>query len=105
MSALSWRGQVLFRSHDDGYCVLDQTRSLEQQSTDALPEHIILFPCQLVFALIPQLSMLRGEAANANLIVIALNGPRFESIIYHTRREHASHTTPPMCKPPTSSGN
>ena len=100
MSAICQLWLVLFRSgndnDDDGYGALDNTRlacSLKQQSTDDPPEHIILIPSQLVLALIPQWSTLRGETANSNLIFIALNRPGFESTTYHTRREHANHYT------------
>jgi hypothetical protein len=52
---------------------------------------IILIPRQLIFAL--TCCVLRGEAANVNLIVFGVAQLGLEHTIYRSRGEHTNHGT------------
>lgn len=55
--------------------------------------HNILLPRKHVFVLIPQWSVLIGEAAYTTLLIFGLTWPGLESKIYNIRGQHANHFT------------
>jgi hypothetical protein len=76
---------------DDVHFVLDKQAYLELHSAISLTQqsagtyvashsHIILFPRQPVFALVPLYCVLRGETVNTNCIVFGLTGSVLEPI-------------------------
>jgi hypothetical protein len=86
-SFLQWNDDVRYvlrPTHLTGSLVLAHWNNSLQIDMSHHSRHIILIPSQPVFVLIPIWSMLNREATNTNFIVLGLNRPLLELMIYHT---------------------